>query len=112
MMTSLPVRLVSSAAHYVKICCLESLNTDSEFICTMCCSTSISDRFYDVLYRKLSDPALATTSKQAMFLHLLYKSIMRDNSDDRVKVCNCVYTVYFQSHKWIFIGYSLRVEDG
>ena len=39
------------------------------------------------LYKKLSDPALKSSSKHAMFLNLLYKSLIKDISERRVKVC-------------------------
>ncbi|ESP02919.1 hypothetical protein LOTGIDRAFT_206059 [Lottia gigantea] len=48
-------------------------------------SESISDRFYVALYRKLADPALKTSSKQTMFLNLLYKAMRSDVADKRIK---------------------------
>ncbi|XP_055495512.1 CCAAT/enhancer-binding protein zeta [Leucoraja erinacea] len=39
---------------------------------------AISNRYYVALYRKLLDPGLAQSSKQAMFLNLLYKSLKSD----------------------------------
>ena len=50
------------------------------------CSESTSDRYYLALYRKMLDPALKTSSKQPMFLNLLYKSMKKDISDRRVQV--------------------------
>ena len=38
------------------------------------------------LYRKMLDPALKSSSKQPMFLNLLYKSMKKDISDRRVQV--------------------------
>ncbi|KAF6023445.1 CEBPZ [Bugula neritina] len=51
------------------------------------CSTSdsMADRFYTSLYAKLLDPELKSSSKQAMFLHLVYKSMKSDPSDRRCK---------------------------
>ncbi|TFK35819.1 CBF/Mak21 family-domain-containing protein [Crucibulum laeve] len=49
---------------------------------------SITDRYYRTLYVSLHDPRLATSSKQAMYLNLLFKSIKADvgNEDgERVK---------------------------
>ncbi|XP_020619929.1 CCAAT/enhancer-binding protein zeta-like [Orbicella faveolata] len=46
---------------------------------------SVSDRFYQALYTKLLDPSLKTSSKQAVFLNVLYKSLKSDPSLDRVK---------------------------
>ncbi|KAH3846895.1 hypothetical protein DPMN_089202 [Dreissena polymorpha] len=57
----------------------------------LCCFVaSIGDRecihrYYNALYRKLVDPALATSSKQAAFLNLVFKSIKMDESERRVK---------------------------
>lgn len=39
---------------------------------------SITDRYYRTLYASLHDPRLATSSKQAMYLNLLFKSIKAD----------------------------------
>ncbi|PPR06506.1 hypothetical protein CVT24_002634 [Panaeolus cyanescens] len=39
---------------------------------------SISDRYYRTLYASLQDTRLATSSKQAMYLNLLFKSIKAD----------------------------------
>ena len=49
-------------------------------------SENISERFYIALYKKLSDPGLKSSSKQAMFLNLVFKSMNKDISDRRVKV--------------------------
>ena len=43
-----------------------------------------SDRFYRALYESLLDPRLITSSKQAMFLNLLFKAMRSDNSSERV----------------------------
>ncbi|KAJ6606393.1 CBF/Mak21 family-domain-containing protein [Mycena vulgaris] len=51
-------------------------------------SKSITDRYYRTLYSSLHDTRLATSSKQAMYLNLLFKSIKADagNTDgERVK---------------------------
>ncbi|CAL1536969.1 unnamed protein product [Lymnaea stagnalis] len=48
-------------------------------------STSASDRFYMCLYRKLVDPALNNSSKQAIFMNLLFKSLRSDVVDRRIK---------------------------
>ncbi|XP_014674207.1 PREDICTED: CCAAT/enhancer-binding protein zeta-like [Priapulus caudatus] len=39
---------------------------------------NLSDRFYTVLYKKLSEPGLKTSSKQMMFLNLVFKSMLKD----------------------------------
>jgi len=49
-------------------------------------SDSNSDRFYQALYRKILDPGLVASSKQALFLNLLYKSMKRDEAERRVRV--------------------------
>ncbi|XP_075326920.1 CCAAT/enhancer-binding protein zeta [Odontesthes bonariensis] len=46
---------------------------------------SISDRYYATLYRKLLDPGLLSSSRQNMFLNLLYKSLKADVVVRRVK---------------------------
>jgi len=46
---------------------------------------SVTDRFYSALYKKILDPELTTSSKQVMFLNLLYKAIKADQSVPRVK---------------------------
>ncbi|TDL17071.1 CBF-domain-containing protein [Rickenella mellea] len=42
-------------------------------------------RYYRTLYASLQDPRLATSSKQAMYLNLLFKSIKIDTNAGRVK---------------------------
>jgi ribosome biogenesis protein MAK21 len=44
-----------------------------------------SDRFYRTLYESMFDPRLLTSSKQAMYLNLLYKAISADDDLRRVK---------------------------
>ncbi|KAK8240006.1 CCAAT/enhancer-binding protein zeta [Phyllosticta capitalensis] len=44
-----------------------------------------TDRFYRTLYESLLDPRLLTSSKQIMYLNLLYKSLKADVSIKRVK---------------------------
>ncbi|RVE56110.1 hypothetical protein OJAV_G00232780 [Oryzias javanicus] len=46
---------------------------------------SVSDRFYSTVYRKLLDPGLSSSSRQNMFLNLLYKSLKADVVLRRVK---------------------------
>ncbi|KAM7368335.1 hypothetical protein PAMP_014562 [Pampus punctatissimus] len=46
---------------------------------------SVSDRYYVALYRKLLDPGLSSSSRQSMFLNLLYKSLKADIVLRRVK---------------------------
>ena len=48
-------------------------------------STSLKDRFYRTLYSSLLDQRLATSSKQAMYLNLLFKALKADTNVDRVK---------------------------
>ncbi len=43
------------------------------------------DRFYRTLYESLLDPRLVTSSKQAMYLNLLYRSLKNDVDVRRVK---------------------------
>ncbi|KAI5289488.1 hypothetical protein KEM54_003787 [Ascosphaera aggregata] len=44
-----------------------------------------ADRFYRTLYESLLDPRLITSSKQSLYLNLLYKSLKSDLSVKRVK---------------------------
>jgi hypothetical protein len=46
---------------------------------------SITDRFYRTMYASLYDPRLSTSSKQAMYLNLLFKCIKSDKNLDRAK---------------------------
>ncbi|KAJ2920556.1 hypothetical protein H1R20_g16538, partial [Candolleomyces eurysporus] len=46
---------------------------------------NVIDRYYRVLYTSLHDPRLSTSSKQAMYLNLLFKSLKQDTSLERVK---------------------------
>jgi len=45
---------------------------------------NIADRFYRALYASLVDPRLATSSKQAMYLNLLFKAVKADRNHARV----------------------------
>lgn len=46
---------------------------------------SIGTRFYRTLYESLLDPRLLTSSKQSLYLNLLYKSLIADTNIGRVK---------------------------
>merc|ERR1719391_987805 len=46
---------------------------------------AVTDRFYTALYRKILDPALSSSSKQVMFLNLLFKAIKADPSEERIR---------------------------
>lgn len=48
-------------------------------------SAPITDRYYRTLYASLHDTRLSTSSKQAMYLNLLLKSLKLDKNTDRVK---------------------------
>ena len=45
---------------------------------------AISERFYRVLYDSMVDPRLASCSKQAMYLNLLFKAVKADASAKRI----------------------------
>lgn len=45
---------------------------------------TVSDRFYRTLYDSLFDTRLITSSKQAMYLNLLFKALKNDTSISRV----------------------------
>ena len=46
---------------------------------------AVTDRFYSALYKKILDPGLTSSSKQVMFLNLLYKAMKADHSENRVR---------------------------
>ncbi|PIK62296.1 hypothetical protein BSL78_00727 [Apostichopus japonicus] len=46
---------------------------------------SMTDRFYSALYRKLLDPGLATSHRQAMFLNLIFQATKDDEDLKRVR---------------------------
>ncbi|KIK41026.1 hypothetical protein CY34DRAFT_806572 [Suillus luteus UH-Slu-Lm8-n1] len=48
-------------------------------------SKSIVDRYYRTLYQSLHDGRLASSSKQTMYLNLLFKSLKADDNSERVK---------------------------
>ncbi|KIJ67296.1 hypothetical protein HYDPIDRAFT_25763 [Hydnomerulius pinastri MD-312] len=48
-------------------------------------SKSIADRYYRTLYSSLHDGRLANSSKQTMYLNLLFKSLKADDNSERVK---------------------------
>jgi ribosome biogenesis protein MAK21 len=45
----------------------------------------VNDRFYRTLYESLLDPRLVTSSKQAMYMNLLYKALRADDDLKRIK---------------------------
>jgi ribosome biogenesis protein MAK21 len=45
---------------------------------------AVSDRFYRTLYESLVDARLANSSKQSMYLNLLFKAVKLDPSHSRV----------------------------
>ncbi|GME60124.1 putative ccaat-box-binding transcription factor protein [Neofusicoccum parvum] len=92
-----------------------------------------TDRFYRTLYESILDPRLLTSSKQIMYLNLLYKSLKADVSIKRVKafvkrliqvitlheppfVCGVLYLIYeltktFPSIKTMLETPELNDED-
>ncbi|EIW77769.1 CBF-domain-containing protein [Coniophora puteana RWD-64-598 SS2] len=48
-------------------------------------SKSITDRYFRTLYSSLHDDRLTSSSKQTMYLNLLFKSIKADDNHDRAK---------------------------
>lgn len=46
---------------------------------------NVSDRFYRTLYESLLDPRISHSSKQSMYLNLLFKAIRADTDTRRVK---------------------------
>ena len=47
-------------------------------------SQTVSDRFYRALYASLFDPRLAGSSKQALYLNLVFKAMKQDQDPKRV----------------------------
>lgn len=45
---------------------------------------TVSDRFYRALYSSLFDPRLAGSSKQALYLNLVFKAMKQDQDPKRV----------------------------
>ncbi|SPO25152.1 related to MAK21 - protein required for 60S ribosomal subunit biogenesis [Ustilago trichophora] len=52
---------------------------------TVLTSAAITDRFYRVLYDSLLDPRLEASSKQAMYLNLIFQALKADQEQERVK---------------------------
>ncbi|XP_054723250.1 CCAAT/enhancer-binding protein zeta-like [Uloborus diversus] len=46
---------------------------------------NLSDRFYNALYRKLLDPAISGSSRQASLLNLVYRALKKDVAVVRIK---------------------------
>ncbi|XP_051867269.1 CCAAT/enhancer-binding protein zeta [Pristis pectinata] len=80
---------------------------------------AISNRYYVTLYRKLLDPGLAQSSKQAMFLNLLYKSLKSDVVLRRIKAfikrilqATCGQTPSFICGALYLISEILKLKPG
>ncbi|XP_069787062.1 CCAAT/enhancer-binding protein zeta [Narcine bancroftii] len=80
---------------------------------------AISNRYYVSLYRKLLDPGLAQSSKPAMFLNLLYKSLKSDVMLHRVKAfikrilqATCGQTPAFICGALYLISEILKLKPG
>lgn len=71
-----------------KVCHTGTFNTSIQalqLIFQICQSRqAVTDRYYRTLYDSLFDPRLLVSSKQAMYLNLLFKSLKVDNSLPRV----------------------------
>ncbi|XP_035827033.1 CCAAT/enhancer-binding protein zeta isoform X2 [Aplysia californica] len=75
-------------------------------------STSVSDRYYMSLYRKLGDPALKNSSKQAIFMNLLFKSLKRDLVDRRIKAfIKRILQVYSQQPPQVICGVLILLSQ-
>ncbi|CAG5136434.1 unnamed protein product, partial [Candidula unifasciata] len=75
-------------------------------------STNACDRFYMCLYRKLLDPALKNSSKQAIFMHLLFKSIRNDVVDKRTRAfLKRTLQVYSQQAPQIICGVLILLSQ-
>ncbi|KAK7006768.1 CCAAT-box-binding transcriptional factor [Favolaschia claudopus] len=78
---ALPFAKMEAGGHF----CLLSSPSASASSSSAPTSNSIIDRYYRTLYSSLHDSRLATSSKQAMYLNLLFKSLKADTNIDRVK---------------------------
>ncbi|KAL8851282.1 MAG: hypothetical protein Q9221_003812 [Calogaya cf. arnoldii] len=85
-----------------------------------------ADRYYRTLYESLLDPRLLTSSKQALYLNLLFKSLRSDSNVKRVKAfakrllqvasmhqppfaCGAIYML--RELEAIFASFSTFVDD-
>lgn len=62
-----------------------------------------SDRYYRTLYESLLDPRLATSSKQGIYLNLLFKSLKND-SDNQPRVLAFVKRILQICSHWLNVG--------
>lgn len=86
----------------------------------------VVDRYYRTLYESLLDPRLLTSSKQALYLNLLFKSLRSDLNIKRVKAftkrllqvvsmhqpsfaCGALYML--RELEGIFAGFSTFIDD-
>ncbi|AOA64351.1 66S pre-ribosomal particles component [Komagataella phaffii CBS 7435] len=65
-------------------------------------SKESADRYYRTLYESLLDPRLITSSKQGIYLNLLFKSLKHDSNIERVMAF--VKRIIQICHNWISIG--------
>eukprot|EP00794_Sanderia_malayensis_P020332 gene20332-22332_t len=72
-----------------KVCHVDNFQTNVQALMllfqVMDSRKSVSDRYYRVLYEKLLDHGTKSSSKLAMFLNIIYKSIKADPSMNRIK---------------------------
>ncbi|KAJ8868020.1 hypothetical protein PR048_031829 [Dryococelus australis] len=72
-----------------KVVHLASFNVSLHTLCLLyhVCdhANSMSDRFYSVLYKKIADPGLMTSSHQAMFLSLVFRALRKDTHVGRIR---------------------------
>jgi len=75
-------------------------------------SDTVSDRYYNSLYRKLADPSLKNSSKQAIFMNLIYKSLKRDVVDRRIKAfIKRILQVYAQQPPEVICGMLFLLSE-
>ncbi|ANZ74417.1 BA75_00086T0 [Komagataella pastoris] len=65
-------------------------------------SKESADRYFRTLYESLLDPRLITSSKQGIYLNLLFKSLKHDSNIERVMAF--VKRIIQICHNWISIG--------
>ncbi|KDN40347.1 CBF-domain-containing protein [Tilletiaria anomala UBC 951] len=81
--------------------------------------SSLGDRFYRTLYDSLLDARLATSSKQAMYLNLLFKALKADEDPDRKKafikrICQvlCMHDPSFVCGALFLLGELFKINPG
>jgi hypothetical protein len=57
------------------------------FLSLDCFRPEIDDRYYNALYKKLSEPEWKNSKMLSTFLNLIFKSLLKDSMESRIRVC-------------------------